>query len=77
MKVKELTQAWVKQEKARVVRTREIAKMLEAEIGDQEISLDWLVAKFMQRYGEEPIREVANRLATRETMAIYELMRDL
>lgn len=77
MKVKELTRIWVRQEEARIRRTREIAKMLNAEIGDREVSVEQLVARGMEYYGSMPPKRVVNLLATAETIAIYDLIRGL
>lgn len=77
MKVKELTRIWVRQEEARIRRTREIAKMLNAEIGDREVSVEQLVARGMEYYGGMSPQRVVNLLATAETIAIYDLIRGL
>jgi len=77
MKVKELTRIWVRQEEARIRRTREIAKMLNAEIGDREVSVEQLVARGMEYYGSMSPQRVVNLLATAETIAIYDLIRGL
>lgn len=77
MKVKKLTRQWVKQEEGRMQRTREIAKMLNAEIGDREVSVEQLVARGMEYYGSMSPQRVVNLLATAETIAIYDLIRGL
>lgn len=77
MKVKNLTRQWVKQEEGRMQRTREIAKMLNAEMGNREVSVEQLVARGMEYYGNMSPQRVANLLATAETLAIYDLIRGL
>ena len=77
MKVKELTRIWVRQEEARIRRTREIAKMLNAEMGNREVSVEQLVARGMEYYGSMSPQRVVNLLATAETIAIYDLIRGL
>lgn len=77
MKVRELTRVWLEQENERQHRTRTIARMLERDMGDRDVSMDELVDAGMGYYQSMGPGQVALQLATDESIAIYTLLRSL